>query len=303
MSTVLICDPIDASAAAKLKAAGLNVIDKSGAKSEIPDVLPQVHGVIIRSATKVNKEFIEKATQLKIVGRSGVGLDNVDLETCKAKGITVVNSPEGPTRTVAELALGLILSCARKVGKINIETKAGKWPKGEKGFEIYGKTLGVIGTGAIGATLSKYAIAMGMSVVGFDVFKNEELAKVEGFRYAESRDEVFKVADVISCHVPLLPATKHMINKDSFAIMKKGVIIINTARGGVIDEDALLEAVKSGQCGGAALDVFENEPVDASRELIQHPLVITTAHVGAQTHEANKRNTEIVCDKLIKHFA
>jgi len=285
-----------------LSDAGLKVVDKSAKKGELNDALKDADGVIIRSATTVNADFLAKSPKLKIVGRSGVGLDNVDVEACKARNITVVNSPEGPTRSVAEMALGFIIMAARKLYKVVSETKAGKWPKNEKGFELHGKTLGIVGSGAIGGTLARYCIALGMNVVAFDIVKIPELEALPGFEYV-SRDDVFRRAHIISCHVPLVPQTRNMINKDTFAIMRDGVIIVNTSRGGVIDEKALLDALNSGKCGGAALDVFEKEPMDdANDALLKHPLCITTAHIGAQTNEANKRNTDIVCEKIIKHF-
>ena len=214
----------------------------------------------------------------------------------------MVNSPEGPTKSVAELTLALMIICARKLGIAYKGTKEGTWPKKQvKGSEIFGKTLGIIGSGAIGGKLAKYSIDLGMEVIAYDIVKIPELENMEHFTYT-TLDDVLMNSDFISLHVPLVPATKHIINSETIAKMKDGVIIINAARGGVIDEDALLDGLNSGKIGGAALDVYEKEPIDPNSELIKHPLLFTTPHMGAETKEASKNNTTITCQKIIKHF-
>jgi len=298
MTTIVIADPIHADAVTKLKEAGFTILDKSGNKDELPAVLDQAEAIIVRSATKVTPEFLDKCPNLKIIGRSGVGLDNINLEEAKTRGIKVVNSPEGPTRSVAELALGLMLAATRKFGIVIPGTKSGEWPKKEKGNELYGKTLGIIGSGAIGGQLAKYALTLGMKVISYDIVEYDELKQLEGFSYVPL-DELLTQADVISTHVPLLDATKHMLDKSAFAKMKPGVIVINTSRGGIIDEDALYEAIQQGKVGGAALDVYENEPVPEGYALTNHPLVISTPHIGAQTPEASRNNSMVIANKFI----
>ncbi|MHA2277583.1 MAG: NAD(P)-dependent oxidoreductase, partial [Candidatus Kariarchaeaceae archaeon] len=236
-----------------------------------------------------------------IVARAGVGLDNVDLEECKNLDIKVVNSPEGPTNSVVELTLGLMISLSRKLLILDRETKKGNWPKKMKGSELNGKTLGIIGSGAIGGKLAKYCTMLGMKVIAYDIVKIRELENLDGFRYTDL-NYVLENSDIISIHVPLVPATKHMINQDSLEKMKDGVLIVNAARGGVIDEKALYNAMKTGKIAGSALDVYEKEPVEMDFDLFKLDNMIATPHIGAQTHEASVRNTTIVCEKIVNHF-
>ncbi len=301
MKKIILADTLHQSASQILANAGFSVVDMSKDKDKLRSELTDAVALIVRSATKVNSDLLDNSTNLKIIGRAGVGLDNIDLKYCESRGIKVVNSPEGPTRSVAELTLALLISAARKLGSANIGTKKGNWPKKNKGIELYGKTLGIIGSGAIGGMLAKYCIAMGMKVIAYDIIKIPELEKLDNFEYLDF-EAVISGSEFISLHVPFLPATKHMLNAEAFSKMKDGVIIVNCARGGVIDEDALLDAVKSGKVSGVALDVYENEPVDSDRELIKHPNVITTPHIGAQTHDASKNNTVIVCEKIIDYL-
>lgn len=301
MVKIVIADAIHPDAHQILENAGFQVVDINSNKTELDVQIQEADGLIVRSATKVTKELLDIAPKLKIIGRAGVGTDNIDKDECEKREISVVNSPEGPTRSVAELTLALLISSARKLTIANNGTKDGNWPKKNKGIEIFGKTLGIIGSGAIGGLFAKYCIALGMKVVAYDIVELEELKTLDHFSY-KTLDDVLKEADFISLHVPLLPSTKHIINKDTIQKMKDGVILINAARGGIIDETALLTALKSGKVAGVALDVFEKEPVDKSNELVQHPNVIATPHIGAQTYDASKNNTVIVCNKIIKYF-
>lgn len=299
---VFIADPIDASANIMLKNAGLEVIDLSKSKDELMSKIGEADALIVRSATKVTKEFLEKSKNLKIIGRSGVGLDNIDVKECKARKIEVVNSPEGPTKSVAEMVLAMMIICARQLNYANNGTKEGKWPKKAiHGIELYGKTLGIIGSGAIGGTLAKYCIALGMNVIAYDIIQIPELENLEGFKYT-SFDETISNADFVSVHVPLLQATKHIINDKAIEKMKQDVVIINAARGGIIDEEALLKGLKSSKIRAVALDVFEKEPIDPKSELISMDNVFVTPHIGAQTKEASLNNTTIVCQKIINYF-
>lgn len=301
MVKIIVADPLHESAFPILRNAGLEVIDVSGNKDKLPDLISEADGLIVRSATKVNVELLANAKNLKIVARAGVGLDNVDLAKCKEMNIEVVNSPEGPTNSVAELTLGLMIALSRKLLTLDRETKKGNWPKKLKGNELFAKTLGIIGSGAIGGKLAKYSIFLGMKVIAYDIIKIQELENLDGFRYTDLED-VLTNSDIISIHVPLVPATKHMINQESLSKMKEGVLIINAARGGVIDEKALYIAMKSGKVGGCALDVYEKEPVEMNFELFEMDNMIATPHIGAQTHEASIRNTTIVCEKIVKYF-
>jgi D-3-phosphoglycerate dehydrogenase len=301
MTTILIADPIHPIGYEMLKDAGINVIDGTDNKNTVNDYIPTVDGLVVRSATKVTAILLENASKLKIIGRAGVGLDNIDLDFCSQKNIKVVNSPEGPTRSVAELTLGLLISVARKIAIVNSGTKNGLWPKKTRGSELFNKTIGVIGTGSIGGMFSRYCLALGMKVIAFNRSEKQYLKELNNFEYV-SLEKVFTDSDFISLHLPLGAATRHLINEDAFKMMKEGVGIINTARGGLIDENALYKALERGKVMGAALDVFEQEPVDHSMPLIKHPVLITTPHVGAQTPEASKNNTIVTIEKIITFF-
>ncbi len=298
---VVIADPLHKKVNEILKKAGMKVVDVSSNKERLEAELQDAQALVVRSATKVNLDLLEKAPMLKIIGRAGVGLDNIDLEAAKNKGIQVVNSPEGPTVSVAEFTLGLMIAVARKFGIAYMGTREGKWPKKQaKGIELREKTLGIIGSGAIGGQLAKYAIALGMKVIAYDIIEYDHLKSLDNFKYVPL-ETLLKTADFISLHVPLVPATKHMINSEAFKKMKDGVIIINAARGGVIDESALLESLNSGKVAGAALDVFETEP-PINKELLEHPQVFVTPHIGANTIEAQEKNGTIVAQKIVSFF-
>ncbi len=282
---VIITDGISKIGIKMLQDAGLEVDDRPGlSPADLIQAIPAYDAIIVRGATKVTADVINAGKNLKVIGRAGVGLDNVDKKAADARGIKVVNTPAATSVTVAELALGLMLACARSIPQATQSLREGKWEKKAfKGTELHGKTLGLIGSGRIGTELGKRAIAMGMSVLVFDPFLKECVAgKLCEF------PEMIKNADYISLHVPKTPETVHLINKEAIAQMKKGVIIVNCARGGVVDEEALYEALKSGQVGAAGLDVFESEPIKDFR-LFSLPNVIGTPHVGAQTKEGQER--------------
>ena len=282
---VIITDGIAKAGVKMLQDAGIEVDERPGLPpADLIQAIPAYDAIIVRSATKVTADVINAGTNLKVVGRAGVGLDNVDKKAAAARGIKVVNTPAATSVTVAELALGHMLACARSIPQATQSLREGKWEKKAfKGTELFGKTLGLIGSGRIGIELGKRAIAMGMSVLVYDPFiKESPVGKLVEL------PEMLKSADYISLHVPKTDKTFHMINKDSIAQMKKGVVIVNCARGGVVDEEALYEALKSGQVGAAALDVFENEPIKDFK-LFSLPNVIGTPHVGAQTKEGQER--------------
>jgi D-3-phosphoglycerate dehydrogenase len=282
---VIITDPIAKAGVKMLVDAGIEVDERPGLPpADLIQAIPAYDAIIVRSATKVTADVINAGTNLKVVGRAGVGLDNVDKKAADARGIKVVNTPAATSVTVAELALGHMLACARSIPQATQSLREGKWEKKAfKGTELFGKTLGLIGAGRIGIELGKRAIAMGMNVLVFDPFIKEcPVGKVCEF------PELLKSSDYISLHVPKTDKTFHVINKESIAQMKKGVVIVNCARGGVVDEEALYEALKSGQVGAAALDVFESEPIKDFK-LFSLPNVIGTPHIGAQTREGQER--------------
>lgn len=295
---VLISDPIAKEGIEILRNSGFEVMEKTGmAPEELIKTIPDFDAIIVRSATKVTKEVIEAGKKLRVIGRAGVGLDNVDAEAAKAKGIKVVNTPAATSISVAELALGMMLSAARMIPQATASTKAGKWEKKRfHGFELFGKTLGIIGIGRIGTELAKRAKAMGMDVLAYDpLVKSSDYAKLVDF------DTLLKESDFISLHIPKTKETTHILNKSAFEKMKTGVVIVNCARGGVVDEDALYDAIVSGKVKVACLDVYENEPAK-EHKLFSLEQVILTPHIGAQTEEGQQRAgvqiAELVRDAL-----
>ncbi len=267
---------------------------------ELVDKIGEYDAILIRSATKVTKEVMD-AGKLKFVGRAGVGLDNVDLDHAKKKGIKVVNSPDASSVSVAEHAMALILSFVKNIAIADKTTKEGLWEKKKlKGSEIADKTLGLIGFGRIGKEVAKRANAFHMEVITYDPMFNkdeEELYDVKSV----SLEDLYKQSDFISLHVPAVESTIKMINKDSLAMMKDNTVIINTARGKVIEEKDLINALKEGKIGGAGLDVYEKEPLEDS-PLANMSNVILTPHIGANTEECQIKGGMIVVDALKKHF-
>lgn len=295
---VLISDPIAKEGIEILKNAGIEAVEKTGlSPEELAKVIPGFDGIIVRSATKVTKEVIEAGKDLKVIGRAGIGLDNIDRETAKTKNIKVVNTPTATSISVAELALGMMFGAARMVPQATASTKAGKWEKKKfKGFELYGKKLGIIGIGRIGTELAKRAKALGMEVMAYDPYvKTHEHAKIVDL------DTLLKESDYISLHIPKTKETAHILNKTAFDKMKEGIVIINCARGGVVDEDSLYDAITSGKVRVAAMDVYEVEPAK-EHKLFGLEQVIVTPHIGAQTAEGQKRAgtqiAELVRDAL-----
>jgi len=272
-----------------------------------PDALKEIikdyDGLVVRSATKVTKEVIQAAKKLKVVGRAGVGLDNVDLEAATQKGIIVMNTPAGNTISTAEHTFSMILSLSRNIPQANASTKKGEWKRSKfMGVEVYGKTLGIVGFGRIGSEVAKRALSFGMKILAYDPFLSAEVAESIGVEIAELK-KVLQESDYITVHTPLTDETRHMISDKEFALMRKGVRIINCARGGIIDEAALVKALKEQKVSGAAMDVFENEPLSAENELLKLDNVIITPHLGASTEEAQVNVAievaEIVRDALL----
>jgi len=254
--------------------------------------------LIVRGRTKVTPALLDAATRLKVVGRAGVGVDNIDLKAARDHGVTVVNAPVATTVAVAELTFSLLLAVCRDIPRADASMKAGHWIKKElEGVELYGKTLGVIGFGRIGAATGKRAVAFGMQVLGFDPLLSRDEIKKRGGEPV-SLDELYARSDFITLHIPLLTDTKNMMNAEAFAHMKDGVRIVCAARGGVIDEAALLSALKSGKVAAAGLDVFSTEPPGVT-ELVAHPRVVCVPHIGAQTVEAQTRAAEDICTEVL----
>lgn len=285
MKKILIADSLDKESMELLKAVpGFEVTVKTGMdESALVQTIPGYNAIVVRSATKVTKPVIEASQGLEAIVRAGIGLDNVDSAAAKAKGIFVANTPSATTITVAEYAFGLMLAAVRQGGLANHTMKLHKWEKKAlHGTEIYGKTLGLIGCGRIGLALAERAIAFGMTVVGYDVIPFKTALAVKPV----TLDELLAQADVISLHVPKTQGP--ILGPAEFAKMKKGVILVNAARGGVVDEKALLGALNSGQVRAAALDVFAKEPPE-DWTLVDHPNVIAAPHIGAQSEEGQKR--------------
>lgn len=285
---VLVSDKLDKKGLQLLGAAeGIALDNKPGLKpEEQQQIIGSYEGLIVRSATKVNAALLEHAKHLRIVIRAGIGVDNIDVAACKAKGIVVENTPRGNVVSAAEHAIALMMSLARQVPEATATTKRGVWEKTKfMGTEITGKTLGIIGTGNIGAVVVDRALGLKMKVVAFDPVLTPDKAKAMGVELV-TLNELFTRADVITLHVPLLPATRQILNDAAFEQMKPGVLLINAARGGLVDEDALLRAIESGKVRGAALDVFATEPVPADHPLLRREEVVVTPHLGASTHEA-----------------
>jgi len=292
---VMVSDKLAPDGVKKLEAAGYNVVKAwDEPKENLPKLIADCDAIVVRAATKVTKELINAAPKLKVIGRAGIGLDNVDAEYAKSKGIVVVNTPTATTISVAELTFGFILISYRDIVLGTNTTKAGKWEKKTiKGKEVYGKTLGIAGIGRIGQAVAERAVAFGMKVLAYDPYvKSDKYENV-------SLDGLVTRSDFITLHLPLTPETKHMIGKAQFAKMKDGVVVLNVARGGTIDENALYEAMKSGKVRAACLDVFETEPPTGSK-LLELPNLYCTPHIGAQTDEGQHRAGVMVAEAVIE---
>lgn len=302
---ILVSDPLSEEGLKILKEVKEFQVDvKTDLKPDaLKEVIKDYDALIVRSATKVTKDIVEAAGKLKVIGRAGVGLDNVDLDAATQKGIIVMNTPAGNTISTCEHTMSMILSLSRNIPQANSSTKKGEWRRSQfMGIELYSKTLGIVGFGRIGTEVAKRAFSFGMKVIAFDPFLSKEVAENLGVEVVELK-ELFERSDFITVHTPLTEETKHLISSEEFAAMKKGVRIINCARGGIIDEQALVSAIKGGKVSAAALDVFEKEPLTQDSELLKLDNVITTPHLGASTEEAQVNVAievaEIVRDALL----
>jgi D-3-phosphoglycerate dehydrogenase/(S)-sulfolactate dehydrogenase len=300
---VLVSDDLSADGVEIMRRAGLDVDVKVGLKpDELEKIIGEYDGLAVRSATKVNAKLLEKASRLKVVGRAGVGVDNVDLPMATRRGVVVMNTPGGSSTTVAELTLAHMLALARHVAQSTASVKGGKWEKKKfQGHELAGKTLGVVGIGNIGSIVVERCLAMKMRVVAYDPFISAEAAAKLGVSQV-SLDELWAQADVISLHVPLTEQTRNLVDARSLAKMKKGALLVNCARGGVIDERALADALASGHLGGAALDVFEKEPPPADHPLFKLDSFVCTPHLGASTEEAQAAVAVAIAEQLAAYL-
>ena len=299
--SVLICDQVNPILNEILTKNGLEVTyEPEITPEQISEKIGSYEVVVVRSRTKLIKELIEKADNCKIIARVGVGLDNIDQVAAKEKNIKVINAVEGAMNAVAELVLGLMLSLARQTARGDRAIRDGKWLKKElKGTELRGKYLGIIGLGNIGKRLGRLARALNMNIIGYDVMPiDEEFAKEVGLMKADL-NTLLQSCDYVSIHVPLLDSTHHLLDAEKMSTMKNTAKIINTSRGGVVDEDALYEAIKNGTLGGAALDVFEQEPATGNK-LAELDNVILTPHIGAQTKEAQSLAANVIGEKIIQ---
>ena len=295
---ILITDGLDESGLSILRSSA-NVADRNNISADdLIKEIPAYEGLIVRGRTKVTASVMDAASKLKVIGRAGVGVDNIDLEAAKKHNITVVNAPVSTTLAVAELAFGLMLALAREIPRADAGMKQGKWLKKElEGVELNGKTLGVIGFGRIGAEVGKRATAFGMSVVAYDPLIEADEIKRRGAEPLPL-DELYGCADFITLHLPLSVQTRDMVGTLAFSQMKAGVRIVSAARGGIINESALVDALNSGKVAGAALDVFGTEPPGVT-ETVSHPRLIGTPHVGAQTVEAQTRASEDIAAEVL----
>lgn len=298
--SVLICDQVDKILPEILQKNGLKITYEPEITPEgIKERIGSFEIVIVRSRTKLTKEMIDQASKCKIIARVGVGLDNIDVEAAKAKGIRVINAVEGAMNAVAELVLGLMLSLAREIPRADREIRNGKWLKKElMGSELSGKYLGIVGLGNIGKKLARHAKSLNMNIIGFDVVPiQDDFAREVGLVKADL-ETLLSSSDYVSFHVPFTPQTHHLVNAQRLSKMKKTSFIINTSRGEVIDEEALYNALKEGTIAGAALDVFEKEPA-VGNKLATLPNVICTPHIGAQTREAQALAANVIAEKII----
>ncbi len=300
MPKVLISDALSPAAVQIFKDRGIEVDFQPALgkdKEKLAELIGNYDGLAIRSATKVSAKILEKAKNLKVIGRAGIGVDNVDIPAATARGVIVMNTPFGNSITTAEHAISLMLALARQIPEADSSTRAGKWEKNKfMGVEIYSKTLGIIGCGNIGAIVADRAIGLRMKVIAYDPFLSEERARDLGVEKVEL-DTLFKRADFITLHTPLTEKTKNIIDAAAIKKMKKGVRIINCARGGLVDEAALADALKAGQVAGAAFDVFVEEPA-TSNALFGLPNVVCTPHLGAATSEAQENVALQVAEQM-----
>jgi len=297
---ILISDGMSKEGVEILQNAGIEILNQKFTPEELLKVIGDYDGILVRSATKVTKEVIDEGKNLKVIARGGVGLDNIDVEYAKQKGIKVLNTPGASSISVAELAIAHMFAIARFLNKSTAEMKAGKWPKKEysEGFELTGKTLGMIGIGNIGKEVAKRALGLDMKVIAC----RRSSKTIDMNVKLVSKDELLAQSDIITLHLPK-QKDGYVIARPEFEKMKNGVVLINCARGGVVSEEDLLNALNSGKVRAAGIDVFENEPpTEAQKELINHPNVSLSPHIGGSTPEAQTRIAIEIANKIVDAF-
>ncbi len=296
---VFVADDVNEDRLAPLVEAGIEVVKRIKLEGEeLADELSASDGVIVRSATRITADLIRKAPRLRVIGRAGVGVDNIDVKAATEQGVVVMNAPDGNTITTAEHAIALLISMARNIPQASAKLRGGEWDKKSfVGVELHGKVLGVIGLGRIGKHVAHVAKGFGMKIIGYDPFISDDQAKELGIS-VDTIDKVFESADFITIHTPVTDETRGIIGKEAFAKMKDGVRIVNCARGGLVDEEALLQAVESGKVAGAALDVYSVEPLPADSPLLNNDRIITTPHLGASTTEAQEGVALTVAEQI-----
>ncbi|XP_042318081.1 D-3-phosphoglycerate dehydrogenase [Sceloporus undulatus] len=299
LSKVLISDSLDPCCKQILQAAGIAVLEKIGlSKEQLLHEIKDYDGLIVRSATKVTADIINAAEKLQVIGRAGTGVDNVDVEAATRKGILVMNTPTGNSLSAAELTCGMIMSLARQIPQAAASMKEGKWDRKKfMGMELQGKTLAILGLGRIGREVAIRMQSFGMKTIGYDPIITPAESATFGVEQLPL-EQIWPLCDFITVHTPLLPSTTGLLNDSTFAKCQHGVQVINCARGGIVDEGALLRALQSGQCGGAALDVFTEEP-PKDKALVNHPNVISCPHLGASTREAQSRCGKEIAMQLV----
>jgi D-3-phosphoglycerate dehydrogenase len=300
MHHILISDSIAREGIEILRRSAEVVLDDQITADALLRAIPDYDALIVRSRTKVTAPIIDAAARLRVIGRVGVGTDNIDCDAAARRGIAVVNSPISAMVSVAEHTIGLMIALARFIPQSDASLKRGEWAKNKfMGVELSGKTLGIVGLGRIGSMVAVRAVAFGMRVLAYDPYITRERAQEFGATLLDSLDDLLAQSDFISIHTPLLPTTRGLIDADEIAKMKANARLIFCARGGVIDESALLRALETGKLAGAALDVFEREP-PGDNPLLQHPRVIVTPHIGAMTEEAQTRAAIDVAEQVVK---
>jgi len=296
---ILVTDGLEAEAIAKLRA-GHHVDLVEADPKQLLEIIPNYDALIVRSRTKVSADVIAKGAKLKVIGRAGIGVDNIDVRAATGRRVPVVNAPTGSTISVAELAIGHMLSLARQIPEADRSMKEGKWEKKRfEGRELQGKILGLVGSGRIGAEVAKRAHAFGMEVIAFDPYLPPTAAKERGIRLVDSLPALLMQADYVSVHAALTAETKGMIGAKDLALMKRTAYLVNCARGEIVQEAALAEALTMGTIAGAALDVFEKEPPTGS-PILSAPNTVLTPHLGASTHEAQARAGGIIAEQVLK---
>ncbi len=303
---VLVCDPISPKGIALLQRRPelkVTVLDRKHSEQELLGLVPDVDGIVVRSETKITRKVLENAPLLKVVGRAGVGVDNVDTETATQRGVVVMNTPSGNTISTAELTFSMLMALARKIPQAHMSMKSGEWNrKSFQGVELCNKTLGILGMGRIGSEVAKRAVAFGMRVLAYDPYLTRARAQAMQVELAENLGEIYAACDFITVHMPLTDETKGMLDSEAFGKMKKGVRILNCARGGIVKESDLLEALQSGHVAGAALDVYEVEPLPGDSPLRGLPQLIMTPHLGASTEEAQENVGIEVAEAIIEYL-